>query len=450
MAAEERTGSTPPLTPKLIEATPPRERDFELADPAAPGLRLRITPKGGKTFRWYVTSLGRVITIGRWTAKPRPGFVTLGEARTWLERLKEAHRGGRLGEVLAELAATRPPKSAKLREEPGSTTAVTVRAVADAFFAFLERERKRPEQGRRPLEYDILPAIGERQIATVTRQECRAIVEAVVARGSPVQAGVVLGVMKQFFRFAVDRGDLDASPAECFRNPRALGVVKNMSQRYLSADEIGAFWRALDTYKGITPTVRNGLRVLLLTGVRSGELLHATWEEVDLQAATWTIPVAHQKLTRERERTARPWTVPLAPTALRLFEELRALAASVGSLHVMASFHAAGGHISEKALNHAMRRLFVGKHKILSFAGERPTPHDLRRTMRTHLGDTLGVPWHIAERCLNHAIGTITATYDVGDYVKERRAALEKWDAYLGRLVAPEQSKVAFLPAAGA
>ena len=128
-------------------------------------------------------------------------------------------------------------------------------------------------------------------------------------------------------------------------------------------------------------------------------------------------------------------------TLIRLFEELRALAESVRSPNVMASFHAGGEQITDKALNHAMRRLFVGQKAVLSFPGERPTPHDLRRTMRTHLGETLGVPWHIAERCLNHSLGTITTTYDVGDYVAERRVALEKWAAYVEQLVAAGDAK---------
>jgi integrase len=106
--------------------------------------------------------------------------------------------------------------------------------------------------------------------------------------------------------------------------------------------------------------------------------------------------------------------------------------------------------LTEKSLNHAMRRLFEGKEPVLKFEGERPTPHDLRRTTRTHLGDKLGVPWHIAERCLNHKLGGVTEVYDVADYLTERRAALEKWDAYVQRLVAPGEAKVAFLPAGGA
>ncbi len=218
-----------------------------------------------------------------------------------------------------------------------------------------------------------------------------------------------------------------------------------MCQRFLTAEEIPLVWDALGR-AGMSPTVRLGLRLILLTGVRSCELLRARWSDVDLDAASWTVPVASQKLTKKQEQTARPWAVPLGPTALDLFRQLRVLAQ--GSEWVMASPFEPESRLSEKALVAAMRKLFTGKKPKLSLEGERPTPHDLRRTMRTHLGETLGVPWHVAERCLNHSIGSITKVYDVGDYLAERRAALEKWDAYVQCLIAPEESKIAFLPAA--
>jgi integrase len=424
--------TSPPLTVKRIESLKPKADRFEVSD-AATGLRIRVTPNGVKAFRWSVhTPTGqRVITLGRWAPVSTPGHLTLAQARDWLEKLKTAHRAGQLELVEAELAkVTRPPPPPSLVEG-----AVTVGQVAEDFLRYIERERKRPEQARRPIEKDIVPAIGKLPITSITAQDCRRIVEAVVARGSPRQAGVVLAILKQFFGFAVDRGDLESNPAERFRNPRALGVENNVCQRILSPEEIAAFWRALDTYRGLTPTVRNGLRILLLTGVRSGELLQAGLEELNFEAGTWTIPVAHQKLTRERERTARPWVVPLAPTAFRLFQELDTLARSLGSAHLMASFHAkAGEALTEKSLNHAMRRLFEGDPPLLTFEGERPTPHDLRRTVRTGLGE-LGVQWHVAERCLNHSLGKIATTYDVGDYLNERRTALEKWDEHVQALI---------------
>lgn len=450
MAAEHTTASLPPLTAKAIEAAEPRVTDYELPDSAAPGLRLRVTPKGGKVFRWYVTSLGRVITIGRWAKVPRPGHVSLGEARTWLERLKEAHRAGpaELAKVEAELQALRPARAAAAARPPEGT--LLVEDLVKKWRLRIDQTRKNPDEVYRTLEHDILPALGKRPILDVTTREVRELVESVVARGAPTQAGRVLSHVKQLFGFARSHVDeLRANPAEPL-NPGDLGVANRVCNRYLTADEIPAFWKAIDRCTA-TPSVRAALKLLLLLGVRSGELLEATWDEVDFEAATWTLPVSHQKLTKEQEQKARPWVVPLAPQAMELFRELEAFAKSIRSKHVASSFSARGGPLSEKALNHAMRRLFEsknGKEPLLKFDGERPTPHDLRRTVRRHLEETLNVPFHTAERCLNHSLGRIAETYGSGDYVVQRREALELWGAYVERLVTGEGAEVVRLPTA--
>jgi integrase len=263
------------------------------------------------------------------------------------------------------------------------------------------------------------------------------VVKAVAGRGSRTQAGRVLGYVKGIFRYARGHGLIETNPADAL-DPEALGVVENESERFLSADEIRGFWHALDKSK-VTAQTRAGLRIVLLTGVRPGELLGATWDEIDKDAATWTVPVERQKMKPKMRSKARPFVVPLAPSVAALFEKLRALAD--GSPFVMASPLAERGRYTDKALIAGMRKLFEGEEPLLRFEDPIPTPHDLRRTVRTHLGETLGVPPHIAERCLNHSLGKIARTYDRGDYLEERRQALTRWAAHVEKLVTPAAAR---------
>ena len=92
-----------------------------------------------------------------------------------------------------------------------------------------------------------------------------------------------------------------------------------------------------------------------------------------------------------------------------------------------------------------MRRLFGGKEPTVTLEGGSVSPHDLRRTMRTHLGK-LRIPPHITERCLNHSLGRIVQIYDLGDYIDERREALERWAAYVERLVTGKGAEVVAIP----
>jgi len=442
---------TRPLTAKKIEALIPADEPYEVAD-GGNGLRLRITPKGAKVFRWYVRSLNRVVTIGAWSAYPAAAHVTLAEARGWLERFKAARAAGvdKLDEVereLRDLLAPRLPNG----PAPGGKT---VAEVAKTFCRdVIDKQRKRPGEAREVLAKYVLPYLGALPLMAIKKSDCRAVVERAVThglsgRGAPAFAAKVLGLMKQLLKYAANVEEDFVSPISDLQGSY-LGVTSNVRSRWLTAEEIPVFWRALDPDQPGAlgrsvpePATALALRLLLLTSARSAELRLARWADVDLEAATWTVPVANQKLTLKQARQAKPFVIPLPPTALALFKALNAKAGA--SEWVLAS--GTDGHYTDKALGRAMRRLWR-THPELKKLPE-ASPHDLRRTARTWLGK-LGVSSDVAERCLNHALRGMARVYDQGDYFDERRAALEKWNACLERLITGE-SKVVFLPAKGA
>lgn len=466
----ESKPTTPPrgLTPKFIEALRPLTVAYDVPDRRAPGLVVRVLPATEKrlanprrVFRWYCTARKRVITIGPWTMNPQPGHVTLGEARDWLEKLKSAHAADALAAVEADLAVqlrTRALVAAPAAEDPNRRT---FKSTAEAFFAEdIGVNRKHPEDVRAMLDHDLLPALGHKILDEITTLDCRDVIRRIVTgrdrpngRAAPVHAGKVLSTLKQFFNWAQANGFTDRNPAFPLK-ARHLGVEVNASDRWLDADEIRLVWDALDralqadrpAHRRLRPATAAAIRILLLTAVRTGELLRARWDDVNLDTATWTIPVANQKLTKAQERKAKPFIIPLTPLAVEQFTVLKASAGS--SPWVMASTEADSGHYEGKSFGHAVRRMQAGAHPLLALPGGEMTPHDLRRTARTHLAK-LKVPHWIVERCLNHSLGKIAATYDQHDYFEERRDALLLWDARVRNLVAPEKTNVAFLAAAG-
>ncbi|MFN0063673.1 MAG: tyrosine-type recombinase/integrase [Myxococcaceae bacterium] len=438
------------LTPKFIESLRPKEQAYELPDTAAPGLRLRIHPSGVKSFRWGVRSLRKVVTIGPWSMSEIQGHVTLAQARDWLGKLKAARVSG-----ADQLAVTEAALRTHLAPRPTlaltESVGVTVAEVADRFLTVVEKQRKLgATEVRYILEKDVLPVIGAKPLSTLRKSDCREVVERVVKRGAPVHAGKVLGLVKQLLNYGENVEDDFLNPAARLKAAN-LGVESNVRDRWLSDTEIPLFWSALDPDKHGAPKrsvpetkTAVALRLLLLTGARSAELRRASWSEVDFAANTWTVPVAHQKLTPKQARTAKPFVIPLAPTALTLFQELKK--ETKDTPFVLASEDGHSGLYTEKSFGRAMRRMWR-THPLLKKLPE-ASPHDLRRTARTWLGK-LGTPPHIAERCLNHRLGRIVATYDRGDYLAERRAALEKWDAFLAGLLAPGSVNITFLQVRG-
>jgi integrase len=443
------------LTAMDIERLRPREKAFDMGDPATPGLILRVFPSGVKSWRLKVRRGGvtEIVSLGPWAKDATPKHTTLGDAHRWAERLRLAIDAGS-----GELAKAKAALQAQLQpERPGSTggaTERTVEAVAEDFLKVLEGQRKRPEEARATVKRDIVPVIGHLPLRALKKSDCKAVVERVTARDAKVHAGKVLGLLKQLLSYAENVEDEFINPAARLK-ARNLGVEHNVRDRWLNEKEIPLFWKALDAprkdaseaddseHSMPEPKTRAALRLLLLAATRSVELRLARWSDVDLEARTWTIPVANQKLTLAQAKKAKPFVIPLTTTAIALFEELKALAGD--SPYVLASPESHNGVYSDKALGRAMRRLWRS-HPELKKLPE-ASPHDLRRTARTWLGK-LGVLPHICERRLNHSLGRIVTTYDRHDYFEERKTALLKWDQHVQRLIHPETSNVIQLPVA--
>jgi integrase len=175
-----------------------------------------------------------------------------------------------------------------------------------------------------------------------------------------------------------------------------------------------------------------------LTGVRTAELLLAKWEHI--QKDEWLIPEENSKTTA--------WTVPIVPAVAGLLDELREIADHLESDWVIASdtakplnAKALAKPLNDKALARAIRRLREktdGKGELLLDIPDF-TPHDFRRTLRTHLED-LGVQPYVAEKCLNHSFGRIERTYNRNELLEQRREALQKWADYVDSLVTPQDN----------
>lgn len=443
------------LTPSAVDAATAKQQPYFLVD-SETGLSLRVSPRGAKTFRLRLRSQNlpgekksRVIGLGAWSMEPARGFVTLGEARRWCDRFHAALKGGpaEFSKVEAELTALLAP----LPVATASPTSPLVKDVAERFLSSLEQRRKRPAEARYVVKHDILPVIGEREILSLKRSDCRALVEGVVSRGAPVHAGKVLGLLRQLLSYAERVDDDFASPATTLRADD-LGVQQNVSTRRLESHEVSVLWGALSmsaqwyaeqTYEAPHERVRIALKILLLTAARTAELRLARWEDIDLAEGTWVIPVKNQKLSVRQAKSGKPFVVPLSPTTAALFATLKRETEADGWVLPKFRDRVLEGRerkspptltIDEKTVGKAMRRLWRG-HPALNRL-EPASPHDLRRTARTWLGK-LGVAPHIAERCLNHRPGKVEATYDHHDYLAERRAALNLWDATVQKWVTP-------------
>ena len=158
------------------------------------------------------------------------------------------------------------------------------------------------------------------------------------------------------------------------------------------------------------------LKLLLLTGCRRAEIGDLKWSEIDLEARTITLP-------GERTKNGQQHVVPLADSAIAI---LTGIERRADREHVFGHTRA-GGFCAWSG----SKREFDAVLKMK----EPWTVHDLRRTVRTGLGE-LGVQPHIAEAVINHVPPKLIRTYDRNTYAAEKRDALDKWAAHLKVAVA--------------
>jgi integrase len=237
-----------------------------------------------------------------------------------------------------------------------------------------------------------------------------------IADRAPVMANRVAGILSQMFRFGIHRAIVETTPVQLLYRP---GGKERPRARALSEAELKAFLQNLEDACRFQ-RLPHVLRVLLLTLQRRSELALAEWREFDFKESTWTIPDEHAKAGKGH-------VLPLSAWAVEELQKLKVM--SGGSRYLLPNVDKSAP-IDPKYITRGVARCLrrFKKHGVAAF-----TPHDLRRTGRTGLA-RLGVKTDIAERVLNHARDRIQATYDVHEYLAEKRDALERWAKYLAEL----------------
>ena len=292
----------------------------------------------------------------------------------------------------------------------------------------------------------------ERPITSISRHDVLTLIEGVRDQGTagtlaalergpaadktpaPGQARNLLGLLKTFFSWAIERGTygLESSPCEHLKGARIIGE-RQSDDRTLNDVELLAFWQATGQMEYPYQPI---YRLLLLTGLRLNEVADAVWSEFDQAKAIWTIPASRMK---GKNGKARPHAVPLTPDIRAILDSLPRFnrgqylfSTNIGESPVWIS------HKVKRRLDAAMlgvlqeqarkRGEAVNKVKLPAWVN-----HDLRRTLRSHLSE-LRVSSDVAEAILAHVKPGIRGVYDPYEYFDEKRDALELWAAHIKTL----------------
>lgn len=283
------------------------------------------------------------------------------------------------------------------------------------------RTTKHAAQWIASLEANIPAALWNKPIADVTGPELLAALIDLQAR-IPETASRVRQRLDAVFEDAVFHGLAPSNPAATIRRKlrEALGRRVRGKFRALPYADAPAVMTKLRALAGIAARC---LEFAVLTAARTGEVLGATWDELDLSAGTWMVPAARMKGGEDH-------VVYLVPRAIAILEAQRELSQP----YVFPAPALDGKPLSNMAMLMLLRRLKVDAVT---------TVHGLcRSTFSTWANETGAARPDVIEACLAHReMNLVRASYNRAQFNAERRALLATWTDFLGG-AAPRMAEI--------
>jgi integrase len=386
------------LTDLFVEKLkPPAEGRVEIFDTTFPGLALRVTSTGHKSWSTYYWAAGR---HRRYTIGAYPVFKPADARKAASEALHRVEAGGD------------PSEEKRARRTAPAPEDLTFAAVARRYLKQQVEKNTAASTYRetmRIIEQDVIPVWGKRPIGSIARRDVSALVDAKAESGAEVQANRVLARLKTLFGWAVGKDLIEVNPCDGLKPP----TKERARDRVLTDEEICVFWKGCDELGWPFGPL---FKLLLLTAQRRDEVASIERSEIDFERRVWSLP-------REKVKNDQGHDVALSAQAIGLLTTLPRIGVKEGLIFTT------NGRTAVSGFSRAKERLDA---LMANAAGHEIEPwilHDLRRTATTGMA-WIRCPPHVVDKILNHASGTIrgvAAVYNRHAYLDERRAALEVW-----------------------
>ena len=440
---EDTKMPTERLTARRVETARPAKGDrlLELRDEVAPGLELRVSAGGARSWSFnYTRKLDRK---RRRVALGKLQGISLDEARIMVATLRrDVDAGGdpavgtkerREAITLAELVDRRLGTAAV----PAKDGSLEVAALPPEDTSIAPTTRK---VYRDILDRDVLKDLGHLPAVEITADMIVAALDKIEARNKTEGRGRrtadhAKAALGSTYKWAIRRRILHTDVT--------VGIAKRDTTkartRVVSDDEIAALWKALDGDDAkMLATMRRLMKLAILTGQRRGEVAGAQRGEVHLSgvvatvdgrkvdAPVWIIPgdvKQRGKTVLGRTKNGAEQIVPLSRQAAAIFKE--ALDSTAGEClfpaRAIGERATLQPHVNLSSVTKAMARLRE------AYDVDDVTVHDLRRAISTGLGE-MGFRPDVIDRVLNHApVGVTRKHYDFSKLLPDVRRALQAW-----------------------
>ena len=388
-----------------IKTAKPKEKDYKLFD--GEGLFLLVKKSGKKHWRLKYRFLGKekLLAIG-----PYP-VISLQDAReARLEAKKLLSKG------IDPVAHKKDTKEAALRNVENSFHSIALEWYENR--KHLWKPRYAQDVLKR-LEEDIFPHIGKMPIKDIEPPTLLGVIRKIEQRGALDLAKRQLQKCGEIFRFAIAEGKAIRDPSADIKE--ALKPIKKGHFAALDVRELPEFLEALGRnnarlYKG----TRNALQLIMLTFVRTSELINARWDEIDFERKEWIIPAERMKMGKEH-------IVPLSDQAIDILKDQKEIAGQWPLVFPS----------SVKPRQSISNNTILGAIKRLGYQG-RMTGHGFRALAMSAIKQELGYRHEVVDRQLAHVPKSkIDKAYDRAMFLDERRVMMQDWANYIDNIKVP-------------
>jgi integrase len=379
-----------PLIFKNLKAT---DKEQLIPDGGNLYVRVRsITDGGSISFRYYY----RTDHSQKWMTLES---TTLATARAERDEYKALIKKG----IDPKVERTLQKERLRIQqiEEQNALNRLALRiTVYDLFTRWFEMDlinRKDKIEIDRMFKKDVLPILGEIFVEEVRKGHVVHVIDLLKQRGVAHLARNILKLMRQMFKFAVNRDLIEFDPTASLSIAK-MTTTPTERDRILDESEIISLAHQLPS-ANLLKSTECALWIALSTMCRIGELSKTKITDIDFDLHTWIIP-------KENSKNGKAHTIYLSDFAFNQFKILLQYTKSDtwiftnrdGTDHVCEKSitKQLGGRQSQSILSNRSK-----DNQALVLKGGKWTPHDLRRTGATLMGD-LGIASDVIEKCLNH------------------------------------------------
>ena len=398
----------PKLTNIMVASLKPAEKRYEVSD-IVPGLVLRVTPNGTKTYvvRYRFGAKICRLTVGR------ADDISLSDAR---DIAREALKSVRSG--------INPAAEKKENNREKADNAIFLKDAVSTFLNGHVKFLKSKHEIERMLVKDIIPALGDIDIKTITRHDVLNLTRKIKNGGHDIYANRIFACLRSLFRFCVENeiGGIQISPLVGLRLP----AKERKRERVLLDDELALIWLASEKLSKIWGTF---FKMLILTGARRAEVAEAKWAEFDFnqEKPTWT-------LSEKRTKNGRVFVLPISPFIIDILNGIPKLSGCDYVFTVTGKTPIIGFSDAKERLEGQVK-ILVEKMGIQDnhLFSENWRIHDIRRTVATGMA-RIGIQPHVIEAALNHVSGAkagVAGIYNRYSYFNEKTEAFTKWQEHV-------------------